>query len=436
MANPPWFLPRAGHPGSAASCPGRPCSAGEGCWSSWRWAAPPPYRTASSPTPTGSRSSPGARGGNGVGAGHQHPYAWVLFEYHNHGVGGTTRQPHHSHTCAARLENCLSVTLKTPHFTICCLSYKPLAERFPEAKAENAQHSDARHWSHRFYGPSSCRATTLRSRQQDNEITNSRTTDFVKLLRAVSGKWKMSPNGGNPLSLKMVFKRKKKKKKKDLKRTSPVVSCLLGKERLAVYCPFGRRGWQPLCCKYQDKYCLLSKHNPTSTGLPKAAGTREASGWLGNPHQRTSSMKGSPLFLCLFSTMCWMNLMLTAGNRIFHFGPCRVSMSVTEIRSGFTAIKANIQARDPIRTLSILSYPHSLHKVKVNRKISSIANSFLSVKRTLAQCHEQNKCLCGQKSTEKFKQILANYEALDVTSAAIKSLGELDILLDWMEKSP
>ncbi|KAK2526512.1 interleukin-20 [Columba guinea] len=176
-------------------------------------------------------------------------------------------------------------------------------------------------------------------------------------------------------------------------------------------------------------------------------------------------MKGSPLFLCLFSTMCWVNLMPTAGNRIFHFGPCRVSMSMAEIRSGFTAIKANIQARDPIRTLSILSYPHSLHKVKssdrcciahhlsnfyvdkvfrhcktedsyVNRKISSIANSFLSVKRTLAHCHEQNKCMCGQESTEKFKQILANYEALDVTSAAIKSLGELDILLDWMEKSP
>ncbi|XP_009920472.2 interleukin-20-like [Haliaeetus albicilla] len=176
------------------------------------------------------------------------------------------------------------------------------------------------------------------------------------------------------------------------------------------------------------------------------------------------SMKGSHLFLCLFSMSCWLNLMPTAGNKIFHFGPCRISMSVTEIRSGFTAIKANIQARDPIRTLSILSYPHSLHKVKssdrccithhlfdfyvdkvfkhcktedsyVNRKISSIANSFLSVKRKLEQCHEENKCLCGQESTEKFKQILANYEGLNVTSAAIKSLGELDILLDWMEKS-
>ncbi|KFQ84563.1 Interleukin-20, partial [Phoenicopterus ruber ruber] len=149
-------------------------------------------------------------------------------------------------------------------------------------------------------------------------------------------------------------------------------------------------------------------------------------------------MRGSRLFLCLFSLSCWLNPTPTAGNKIFHLGPCRVSMSVTEIRSGFSAIKANIQARDPVRTLSILSHPHSLHKVKVdrccithhlfnfyvdkvfkhcktedsfvNRKISSIANSFLSVKRKLGQC-------------------------LNVTSAAIKSLGELDILLDWMEKS-
>ncbi|NWZ86465.1 IL20 protein, partial [Poecile atricapillus] len=175
-------------------------------------------------------------------------------------------------------------------------------------------------------------------------------------------------------------------------------------------------------------------------------------------------MRGSPLFLCLFSVSCWVNLMPTAGDKIFHFGACRVSMSMTEIRAGFTAIKANIQSRDPIRTLSILSHPHSLHKVKssdrccithqlftfyvdkvfkhcrtedsfVNRKISSIANSFLSVRRKLGQCRENNNCVCGEESTEKFKQILANYEGLNVTSAAMKSLGELDILLDWMEKS-
>lgn len=104
-----------------------------------------------------------------------------------------------------------------------------------------------------------------------------------------------------------------------------------------------------------------------------------------------ADMRGSPLFLCLFSTSCWVNLMPTAGDKIFHFGACRVSMSLAEIRAGFTAIKANIvsiprgaggaleplwsssvpisllpqQSRDPIRTLSILSHPHSLHKVKV-----------------------------------------------------------------------
>ncbi|NWX33960.1 IL20 protein, partial [Notiomystis cincta] len=175
-------------------------------------------------------------------------------------------------------------------------------------------------------------------------------------------------------------------------------------------------------------------------------------------------MRGSPLFLCLFSVSCWVNLMPTAGDKLFHFGACRVSLSMTEIRAGFTAIKANIQSRDPVRTLSILSHPHSLHKVKspdrccvthhlftfyvdkvfkhcktedsfVNRKISSIANSFLSARRKLGQCREQNNCVCGEESTEKFKQILANYEGLNVTSAAMKSLGELDILLDWMEKS-
>uniref|UniRef100_A0A8C3Q839 Uncharacterized protein n=1 Tax=Geospiza parvula TaxID=87175 RepID=A0A8C3Q839_GEOPR len=165
-------------------------------------------------------------------------------------------------------------------------------------------------------------------------------------------------------------------------------------------------------------------------------------------------MRGSPLFLCLFSVSCWMNLMPTAGDKIFHFGACRVSMSMTEIRAGFTAIKANIvgisQALgDPIRTLSILSHPHSLHKVKssdrccityqlftfyvdkvfkhcrtedsfVNRKISSIANSFLSTRRKLGQCIFTFS-LC--------------WVVLNVTSAAMKSLGELDILLDWMEKS-
>ncbi|NXN98945.1 IL20 protein, partial [Rhinopomastus cyanomelas] len=175
-------------------------------------------------------------------------------------------------------------------------------------------------------------------------------------------------------------------------------------------------------------------------------------------------MKGSHLFLCLFSVSCCSRLTSALGSKVLHLGHCRVSLSSPEIRAGFNAIKANIQARDPIRTLSILSHPHSLHKVKssdrccithhlldfymdkvfrhcktedpfIDRRISSIANSFLSARRKLEQCHLQNQCACGQESREKLTQVLANYAALNVTSAAIKSLGELDILLDWVEKS-
>ncbi|XP_029768171.1 interleukin-20-like [Terrapene carolina triunguis] len=172
-----------------------------------------------------------------------------------------------------------------------------------------------------------------------------------------------------------------------------------------------------------------------------------------------------------------------------------ISMNVNEIRASFTAIKATIQAKDAVRTISILSYPYSLHnfnlpQVKepqarsafgmggysevlqegvgadnisadrcciihhllrfyvdkvfkhcetedshVNRKISSIANSFLFIKKKFRQCNEQNVCNCGEEATEKYKQILSNYGQLNTASAAMKSLGELDILLDWMEKA-
>ncbi|KAM9148998.1 interleukin-20-like [Pangshura tecta] len=221
-------------------------------------------------------------------------------------------------------------------------------------------------------------------------------------------------------------------------------------------------------------------------------------------------MKISCLSLCLLSTTCWLYLTPTTGNKIFHFGPCMISMNIDEIRASFTAIKAIIQAKDAIRTISILSYPHSLHNFTVgtiiafaefilfyvdkvfkhcetedshvNRKISSIANSFLSIKKKFRQCNEKNVCECGEEAIEKYKQILTNYgqqskdertdirllhqsyslqntehevgmcdcgedvkhkygqllsqyEKMDVASAALKALGELDILLDWMDKA-
>ncbi|EMP30814.1 Interleukin-20 [Chelonia mydas] len=110
-------------------------------------------------------------------------------------------------------------------------------------------------------------------------------------------------------------------------------------------------------------------------------------------------------------------------------------MSMLELERSFPACVE--QAKDAIRTISILSYPYSLHNFNVdrcciirhllrfyvdkvfkhcetedshvNRKISSIANSFLSIKKKFRQCNEQNACNCGEEATEKYKQILTNY---------------------------
>ncbi|KAM6458379.1 interleukin-20-like [Liasis olivaceus] len=120
------------------------------------------------------------------------------------------------------------------------------------------------------------------------------------------------------------------------------------------------------------------------------------------------------------------------------------------------------QGRDSIRTTSILLQPHSLHDFQsvdrcclihliltfyldkvfrhcetesllINRKVSGIANSFLSTEKKFRECLYQSTCHCGEDAVNKYQQIIINYEQMDVTSAAMKSLGELDILLDWLE---
>lgn len=53
-------------------------------------------------------------------------------------------------------------------------------------------------------------------------------------------------------------------------------------------------------------------------------------------------MLGSRVLLCLCSMTCCLTMLPAAGNTILHFGPCRISMSMSEIRAGFTAIKTNI----------------------------------------------------------------------------------------------
>ncbi|XP_019608014.2 interleukin-19 [Rhinolophus sinicus] len=143
---------------------------------------------------------------------------------------------------------------------------------------------------------------------------------------------------------------------------------------------------------------------------------------------------------------------------------CLISMDMHQIEETFQEIKGAIQAKDTFQNITILSTSESLHSIKpldvccvtksllefyvdrvfkdhqevnpqILRKISSIANSFLYMQKALQQCQEQRLCHCGQEASNATRIIHDNYNQLEVRSAAIKSLGELDLVLAWIGKN-
>ncbi|XP_015984763.1 interleukin-19 isoform X1 [Rousettus aegyptiacus] len=143
---------------------------------------------------------------------------------------------------------------------------------------------------------------------------------------------------------------------------------------------------------------------------------------------------------------------------------CLISMDMHHIEESFREIKGAIQAKDIFQNVTILSTSEILSSVKplgvccmtknllafymdrvfkdhqelnpqILRKISSIANSFLYMQKALQQCQEQRLCHCGQEATNATRIIHDNYNQLEVQSAALKSLGELDIFLAWIHKN-
>ncbi|XP_050003836.1 interleukin-19 [Alexandromys fortis] len=142
---------------------------------------------------------------------------------------------------------------------------------------------------------------------------------------------------------------------------------------------------------------------------------------------------------------------------------CLSSVDVHRIEQSFWDIRRALQTKDTFKNITILSSLKNLDSIKpvdvccvtrylltfyrdrvfkhhqetsheVMRKISKIANLFLQMQRTLEQCvHSQ--CGCSQEATNATRIIQDNYNQLEVSSAALKSLGELDIFLAWIGKN-
>ncbi|KAF7254568.1 Interleukin-20 [Varanus komodoensis] len=186
---------------------------------------------------------------------------------------------------------------------------------------------------------------------------------------------------------------------------------------------------------------------------------------------RTNMAMGSISCLVLLSLL--LGEVVSAEGRRLNVSQCELnSISFRELREHFSAIRENVQTQDT-RTDVILLKESVLHELPVNTvaleykgarterccllrhllrfyierifrhyeptnnllrsKSSALANAFLGIKANLRQCHNQNKCSCGEESHRRFKLVLEEYEKLDKNVATMKAMGEIDLLLAWIE---
>nr|KAF6396830.1 interleukin 20 [Rousettus aegyptiacus] len=153
-------------------------------------------------------------------------------------------------------------------------------------------------------------------------------------------------------------------------------------------------------------------------------------------------MKGSGLPLCILVAVFYLSWTPSAGLKTLHLGSCVVITNLQEMHNGFSEIRDTVPADQCCLLRHILrlyldtvfkNYQTPDHHIL--RKISSLANSFLTIKKDLRLCHAHMTCPCGEEAKEKYSQILSHFEELKPQEAVVKALGELDILLQWMEET-
>ncbi|XP_075396674.1 interleukin-19 [Tenrec ecaudatus] len=139
---------------------------------------------------------------------------------------------------------------------------------------------------------------------------------------------------------------------------------------------------------------------------------------------------------------------------------CPTAMDTNPVKQSFRAIKDAVQANDTFKNVTILSKLQSIkpldmccvtrkllefymervfkHReelsLHISRGVSSISNSFLPLQRTVQPCKARRLCPCSEDATNAMRIIISNYDQLEVQAAVIKSLGELDVFIAWIDK--
>nr|6DF3_C Chain C, Interleukin-24 [Homo sapiens] len=149
----------------------------------------------------------------------------------------------------------------------------------------------------------------------------------------------------------------------------------------------------------------------------------------------------------------------------FHFGPCQVKGVVPQkLWEAFWAVKDTMQAQDQITSARLLQQEvlqqvsdaescylvHTLlefylktvfknhHQrtveVRTLKSFSTLANNFVLIVSQLQPSQENEMFSIRDSAHRRFLLFRRAFKQLDVEAALTKALGEVDILLTWMQK--
>ncbi|XP_007986848.1 interleukin-24 isoform X2 [Chlorocebus sabaeus] len=154
-----------------------------------------------------------------------------------------------------------------------------------------------------------------------------------------------------------------------------------------------------------------------------------------------------------------------AQGQEFQFGPCQVKGVVPQkLWEAFWAVKDTVQAQDNIRSVRLLqqkvlqnvsdaescylvhtllefylktvfkNYHNRTVEVRTLKSFSTLANNFVLIVSQLQPSQENEMFSIRDSAHRRFLLFRRAFKQLDIEAALTKALGEVDILLTWMQQ--
>ncbi|XP_074241814.1 interleukin-24 [Saimiri boliviensis] len=168
--------------------------------------------------------------------------------------------------------------------------------------------------------------------------------------------------------------------------------------------------------------------------------------------------------ICLSLLLLWSQVPGAQGQK-FQFGPCQVKGVVPQkLWEAFWAVKDTMQAQDNITSVRLLrqevlqnvsaaescylvhtllefylktvfkNYHNRTVEVRTLKSFSTLANNFILIVSQLQPSKENEMFAIRDSAHRRFLLFRRAFKELDMEAALTKALGEVDVLLTWMQK--